>query len=347
MALVSAKFDAKTFNPEAFGAYINLIPKTRRNELIRSRAIQPNSQIRQAFSGQTGAVFATLPIFGRLDGEPLNYDGKTDIIATSTTTFERGVIVTGRSKAWVERDFSEDVTGGAGFMQNVARQVSDYWQDVDQDTLIAILNGIFAMTGAENQVFINKHTFDISSASSPYVGATTLNSAIQQASGDNKNIFGLIVMHSVLATNLENLKLLEYLKYTDSRGMQRDLAMGTWNGRTVLIDDNMPAVDTGSSTLYTSYILGNGAFDYENIGAEVPYAMSRDEKTNGGQTTLYSRQRKVFAPYGISFTKKAMATNSPTKAELQNGANWTLVHDGNGKYIEHKAIPIARIISRG
>jgi len=348
MALLSAKFDAKTFNPEAFGAYINLIPKTRRNELIRSRAIQPNSQVRGAFRGQTGVVFATLPIFGRLDGEPLNYDGETDIVATSTTTFERGVIVIGRSKAWVERDFSEDVTGGAGFMQNVARQVADYWQDIDQDTLIAILNGIFAMSGTANQEFINKHTFDISTASSPYVGATTLNSAIQQASGDNKNIFGLVIMHSVVATNLENLKLLEYLKFTDANGIQRDLAMGTWNGRTVLIDDNMPTTDIGGgATTYTSYLLGNGAFDYENIGAEVPYAMSRDEKTNGGQTTLYSRQRKVFAPYGISFTKVSMATNSPTKAELQNGANWTLVHDGSGKFIEHKAIPIARIISRG
>jgi hypothetical protein len=42
-----------------------------------------------------------------------------------------------------------------------------------------------------------------------------------------------------------------------------------------------------------------------------------------------------------------MASNSPTSAELEDGANWTLVNDGNGEYIDHKAIPIARIISRG
>ena len=98
---------------------------------------------------------------------------------------------------------------------------------------------------------------------------------------------------------------------------------------------------------YTTYVLGNGAFDYENIGAEVPYAMVRDEKTNGGQTYLYSRQRKVLAPYGISFTKTSVVTNSPTDAELKTAANWTLVNDGNNKYFDHKAIPIARIISRG
>jgi hypothetical protein len=83
-------------------------------------------------------------------------DGQTDIFATSTTSFERGVIVVGRANAWVERDFSEDITGGADFMGNVARQVSGYWEDIDQDTIVAILDGIYSMTGTENQEFITK-----------------------------------------------------------------------------------------------------------------------------------------------------------------------------------------------
>ena len=46
------------------------------------------------------------------------------------------------------------------------------------------------------------------------------------------------------------------------------------------------------------------------------------------------------------------ATLSPTSAELQNGANWTLVHSGEAQaaqrsYINHKAIPIARILTKG
>lgn len=349
------RFDSKVFNPQAFGRYVDLIPKTRKNELIKSRALQPNSQIRQAFSNQTGVVYATLPIYGRLDGVPLNYDGETDITAQTTTTYDRSVVVVGRAQAWTERDFSEDVTGGAGFMSNVARQVSEYWEDIDQEMLIKIMNGIFSMTGTANEEFVKKHTFDISGETSPKVSETTLNTAIQQASGDKKTIFSIAIMHSTVSTNLENLNLIERLKYTDANGIQRDLALGTWNGRTVLIDDYMPSVDVPESAAgagdgymkYTTYVLGVGAFDFENIGAETPFEMNRDPKTNGGQDTLYSRQRKVFAPYGISFTKTAMATNSPTDAELENPVNWTLVNDGNGKYITHKAIPIARIISRG
>ena len=353
------KFNFKSFNAEAFGKYVARIPQTKKNELVKSKALKANTDIRTAFSNQTGTAYASLPMYGLLDGAPLNYDGGTDITATSTTTFERGVVVIGRAKAWTEGDFAEDITGGAGFMDNVAVQVAGYWDEVDQATLLSILKGIFSMTGANNLKFVNGHTYDISinAAEAALVGAATLNTAIQQASGDNKSKFRIVIMHSAVATNLENLKLLAYLKQTDSNGIERELSLGTWNGRIVLIDDSMPTEDipadgeTPAYTKYTTYVLGEGAFDYENIGAQVPYEMSRDPKTNGGQETLYSRQRKCFAPYGISYTKSSQATLSPTNAELENGANWTLVNDGGAgaarKYIDHKAIPIARIISKG
>ena len=80
--------------------------------------------------------------------------------------------------------------------------------------------------------------------------------------------------------------------------------------------------------------------------------MSRDEKTNGGEDTLYMRQRKVFAPFGLSYEKVNQASLSPTNEELSDGSNWSLVCSGEAKeadrsYINHKAIPLCRIISRG
>ena len=98
--------------------------------------------------------------------------------------------------------------------------------------------------------------------------------------------------------------------------------------------------------------MGNGAFSYEDIGVKVPYEMARDPKTNGGEDLLYMRQRKVFAPFGLSYEKKTQASASPTAAELENGGNWTLVHSGEStasqrSYINHKSIPITRILSRG
>ena len=77
--------------------------------------------------------------------------------------------------------------------------------------------------------------------------------------------------------------------------------------------------------------------------------MYRNPLTNGGQDTLITRRRKAFIPYGISFTKSSMASLSPTDAELETAANWSLVNDGatTPSYIDHKAIPIAQIKSEG
>lgn len=358
-------FDSKSFNEKAFkyGVENSRIPNLKTNELKKSKALKGNRDIRDVFSSQNGTVYAEIAMKGLLDGEAVNYDGETDIEATTTKTFNRGVVVVGRAKSWVEKDFSDDVADEK-FMDNVADQVAEYKDELDQLTLLKILAGIFAMTGTKNAEFVSKHTLDISANTDETgkVGQTTLNTAMNQACGANKKKFSLVIMHSDVATNLENLKLVKHLTYTDADGIARPLDLAAWNGKTVIIDDDMPVEEIPASgegdtatpayTKYTSYILGDGSIDYEDIGAKVPYEMSRDPKTNGGQDTLYMRQRKVFAPKGISFTKKNMKTNSPSNAELADGSNWELVHSGeavtaNRTYINHKAIPIARIISRG
>lgn len=393
--MANNKFDAKSFNAEAFGYMVDHVPNLNMNELKKSKALTGNPDIKAVFSGQDGTGYARLAMRGLADGDAVNYDGQTDITATSTKTFEQGVVVVGRAKGWVERDFSYDITGGVDFMGNIAQQVAEYKDWLDQNTLLAILDGIFSMTGAKNQEFVEAHTTEIDTP----MTATTLNSAISKACGANKKKFALVFMHSTTATNLENLNVLEHLKYTDPNGVTRELELGSWNGKLVVIDDSMPAIEgyvdaaaddvgalkvvadsatpatgeikqsevqslyigqktltTGDyivmTTKYISYALGEGAIAFENIGAKTEYEMDRDPAKNGGEDTLYIRQRKAFAPYGISYEKKSQASNSPTDTELKNGANWSLVHSGestaaNRSYINHKAIPIARIISRG
>ena len=401
-------FDKKYFNAEVFQKYVERIPNTKRNELIRSRAIRPRPDLATAMAEGTGGNYITTPLKGLISGSAAkNYDGQTNITAGQTYTFSHSRIVVGRANAWTEKDFSYDITGGEDFIENIAQQISEYWEEIDQDTIVSILKGVFSMSDTVGAEFVAKHTYDVSNVNNSdgalgKMDGTTLNTGIQRACGDNKGKFSLAIMHSAVSTNLENMKLLSYLKYTDENGMERDLAIGTLNGRIVLVDDSMPVTEvaatyaltsdvaldptatyytrTGAGTtaspyvytavaapdvddiatyyemvtagyqLYTTFVLGDGAIEYTDCGAKVPYETDRDPKTNGGEDTLYSRQRKAFAPYGISFTKSSMATDSPTNAELETGANWELVSGGSGadkQYINHKAIPIARIISRG
>ncbi|MFR6311349.1 phage coat protein [Anaerofustis stercorihominis] len=356
-----AKFDSKTFNPDAFAAYMSAIPNVKLNELRKSRAIARDARLAEVFKNksQTGTVYATIPYYGLIGGEPQNYDGATDLTPESTTTYEQGVFTYGRMKAWTEADFSYDVTGGVDFMANVRQQVMEYWNKVDQDVMLAILNGIFSMNdtkyGKANQKFVANHTFDISQSGDTEttddmkMNATTLNTAIQKACGDNKDKFSLIFIHSAVATNLENLNLLSYLKYTDASGITRNLSIADWNGKTVVIDDSMPVAEEGTTnkhSLYTSYVLGNGAIGFEEVGAKVPYEMDRNPLIRGGEDTLISRRRNAISIAGISYTKATQASNSPTNEELMKGTNWSLINDGTNA-INDKAVPIARIISRG
>ena len=357
-----AKFDSKSFNPQAFGKYVDRIPNVTKNELAKSGAVGTNQNAHDALANQTGSLYARVPYFGRIDGSTSqNNDGGTDITSTSTTTYEQGFVVASRMDGWTEKSFSKNITAGVDFMDNVAAQIADYKMDVRQAMLLAILKGVFSMSTSGSTVaakaakeFLDKHVYNITAnaGDDALVGAATLNKAIQKAGGDNKNIFKLVIMHSEVATNLENMKLLKYMTYTDADGIERELALATWNGRTVLVDDNMPTEDVAKAgdveayTAYTTYVLGEGAIILDDIGDAVPYEMSRDPKTNGGQDTLYVRDRYICGVDGISFEKPATITASASNADLANGANWNIINDGT-KTIPHKAIAIAKIVSKG
>ena len=456
-----ASFDNKIFNAEVFGKYVDNVPNLRKNELLKAGVLNNRPDIAALFAAQTGGNYAMVPLKGNIGGAPVKYDGGTDITATSRTTFSQGMKVIGRAKAFEEKDFSYDIAGNVDFLAT-AGEVAEYWDTQDQNILLKTLQGIFAMSGTGNNDFVNYHTLNIteeSDAANKVVGVTSLNKAIQKAGGDNKSAFSVAIMHSAVATNLENQQLLSYLKYTDANGVQRDLALGTWNGRLVMIDDSMPVteeittaetkgtytltfksafttgkkftlngeeyawvtadpegnqftgadvdaqgaslapllqtnnpaftvafdaasdkftftqrvggtgakpvlVDTDEnftpagitagvsgvkevkSDTYVTYILGKGAFDYADCGAKVPYEAYRDALEDGGISGIASRQRKIFAPRGISFLDTSSVT--PSDDDLVNGAKWGLVKDAsNTVYYDHKAIPISRIISLG
>lgn len=357
-----AKFDSKSFNPQAFGKYVDRIPNVTKNELAKSGAVGTNQNAHDALANQTGSFYARVPYFGRIDGSTSqNNDGGTDITSTNTTTYEQGFVVASRMDGWTEKSFSKNITAGVDFMDNVAAQIADYKMDVRQAMLLAILKGVFSMSTTGSTVaakaakeFLDKHVYNITAnaGDDALVGAATLNKAIQKAGGDNKNIFKLVIMHSEVATNLENMKLLKYMTYTDADGIERELALATWNGRTVLVDDNMPTEDVAKAgdveayTAYTTYVLGEGAIILDDIGDAVPYEMSRDPKTNGGQDTLYVRDRYICGVDGISFEKPPTITASASNTDLETGANWNIINDGT-KAIPHKAIAIAKIVSKG
>ncbi|MCL2816120.1 MAG: phage coat protein [Oscillospiraceae bacterium] len=348
-------FDSKIWNPQVFDRYRETIPLIRTNALLTSGAFKKRADWPTMFPAQAGGNRITTPFTGRLDGEADNYNGVNDMTIDTIGTYQRDIIAIGRMKGWEEKDFTSSITG-KDFMPEIAQQVNEWYDNENVGDVLAITNGIFSMPLDDgdtppvptiNAPFVTSHTHDISGLSGDLskFSETTIITAAQKACGMNMNVFSIAYMHSFIVANLTKIMQVEYMKFTDINGFTKDVPMATVNGKAVLMDDRLYNPTTGN---YTSYILGVGAFDYADLPVQTPSSTSRDEITNGGISMLHTRQRKVFAPNGISYTMESQATLSPTRSELALGENWEIVlNQDKSKTIDIKSIPISRIISKG
>lgn len=253
---MASVFDNKYWNNNVFQKYLETIPRIKQNALLTSGVLRNRQDLKNLLTDQVGGNYINVPIVGRIGGDVLNYDGATNITATGIGTYLQSMIVFGRAKAWQEKDFTYDITG-KDFMEEIARQVADYWDDVDETDLLSVLAGVFGVT---TNNFANDHTLDITGgANNGVVQPDTLNNAIQKAGGANKSMFALAIMHSQVATNLENQQLLQYWKQTDANGIQRPTNLASWNGKTVLIDDDLVTSSFTGAGVYTITVGGTVA----------------------------------------------------------------------------------------
>lgn len=295
-------YRGKIFNEEVFERYTKTLPSTKENSLVKNGLFTVVNKYRAKMTDQTGGYAIEEPIKGRLGGSPSNYDGNTDIEkGTERKTFIQRKIAYGRAKAWGEYDFATEVTG-TNFKAE-AQEVKDYWDEQRQSTVLAILKGIFGMTGGANGAFVAKHTYDISDGAEPNLGADAMNRAAQKALGDKKAQLDVIFMHSAVSTNLEGLNLINFLKYTDADGIERDLTIGTFNGRLVIVDDEVQELngyeEATSATVGAVKVVASGATD--------------------GQVNITDVQAADYYPANVAANDYVIATNKYVSYAFKKG----------------------------
>ena len=329
------QFDLKNWNGEVFLGYSRAIEDPVKTSLIEAGVFYVDSEIALQFPAQVGGNYATRPITGILSGDAVDLDGATNIDDGSLNTYSQGIVAIHMGKSFTEKDFTFNVTG-KDFMVQVSEQVEFYWRKQEQKKMLSILKGIFA--SALSGSIVAKSS----------VASTDIIDAIRGIGGDNADLYKVVFMHSAVAKELEKTEKLTYALYNDANGMQRQSNIAYWNGRLVIVNDQCPVEDgTGADVgkhVYRTYFLGERAFGYCPLPDLYPVELSRDSKTNGGQTSLVSRRSMVFAPEGLSFKASALSgTNKVTNAMLETGSNWEIVNDGNGHSVEAKNIPFCAI----
>ena len=223
----------------------------------------------------------------------------------------------------------------------IGDQVGDYWAGVQQTTILKAAQGILADNIANDggDMLVNVAT-DASGAAADaeLFGLNTIINA-GQTLGDQKFKITVIAVHSVIHARMQALGLLVD-NYDPATGA---LLFQTFQGKRVVMDDDMPVAQGTNRKTYTSILFGPGAFRYGYGDPKVPNEIeSAPSQGNGeGVQTLWNRRHEIIHPTGfaVAGTQVSSAT-SPSYAALVTAGNWDRKYD-------RKRIPLAFVRTNG
>ena len=231
--------------------------------------------------------------------------------------------------AWSVNHLASVISGGDP-MQAIVDLVAGYWARTDEALIISCLKGVFAAGSmAGNRLGIASETIAGQSDATKLNGITFIDATHKL--GDRADRLTSIAMHSSTESALRKLDLIDFIP--DSEGKTQ---IRIFQGRRVIVDDSLPVrAGTTDGFVYTSYLFGPGAFGKGSARLDSK-PLQGGFGTEGvelarlpldSDSVLINRRRYILHPRGVKFTSAAVAGDSPTNAELENGANWTRVYE--------------------
>lgn len=308
------------FVPELFLSYQQEVNQAQ-SAFFRSGIIAQNPLIAQEFA--KGGREIVLPFFDDLTGES---EVLSDIIGLTPAVIGSGRqtgIRNLRGRAWQSSDLAAELAGSDP-MQAIAVRTGEYWVRDLQATMIAQLVGMFSAGGPL--------------ASSNGVGgsSTELSSSLLIRGlaklGDAGSRLTALAMHSAPFYRLVDLDLIIPASTTsqlDTRVSQETAEFGTYLGRPVFVDDTLPVsigTGTGGTNVYTSYLFGQGAFNYAEIMPK--QSVENDRNILRGIEVLVNRKEYLLHPVGMAY-QGTVAGNSPTNAEFRNVSSYSQAFSDN------------------
>ena len=231
--------------------------------------------------------------------------------------------------AWSVNHLASVISGGDP-MQAIVDLVAGFWARTDEALIISCLKGVFAAGSmAGNRLGIASETIAGQSDATRLNGITFIDATHKL--GDRADRLTSIAMHSSTESALRKLDLIDFIP--DSEGKTQ---IRIFQGRRVIVDDSLPVrAGTTDGFVYTSYLFGPGAFGKGSARLDSK-PLQGGFGTEGvelarlpldSDSVLINRRRYILHPRGVKFTSAAVVGDSPTNAELENGANWTRVYE--------------------
>jgi len=336
MPTTPGTFGGFVFDPEVFTGYI--AERDPVNSLLISSGVVIPAPVEVSASITNKNNVVTIPFYVPFEGDALNYDGKTDNVPATLSGKSMTGMAYRRMKAWTEGDFTHELTG-ANDLSNVAGNIGAYQAKQNQKTLLSIFKGLEGVTAFATHINDIARADVGTVATANRLGADNGIVAMQNALGDHMSEFQTWFMHSAVYTDLVRQGLANDVTIK-AGAITADPYSRSFLGMPVIIDDTMTFETDAVSGLvnYHTYLCGSGLIMTAPARIDMPNEVLRDPKTNGGETSLFSKWGRLLHPYGFSLITANITEQSPTNAELANPANWTLKYD-------LKNIPLVAFIS--
>ena len=303
--------------PEVWNPYI--IERTAElSALWQSGIVAPVADL-DAFVAQGGNTI-NLPFWQDLSGnsEVVSATGGA-LTVNAIDAAQDEAVVLARGKAWGVNEMAAQLTGSDP-LRSIGDLVAEWWARDMQDTLIAILTGIFDSMGDESPA-VNISDISEDSGSASIIDADAIMDA-QQLLGDAKGKLTAIGMHSAVENYLAKQEIIDYVQ-PSTVGPRIPM----YQDKRVIVDDSHPGntVSGVSGTVYDTYLFGAGAIGYAE-GTTHLTAVETARVELQGEDILINRRNFILHPRGVRYSA-ASTGGGPTNATLETGTNWTRVYE--------------------
>ena len=296
--------------PEVFGNYVaNLSLKT--NRFVQSGILTPDPTLGARLTQPGTAI--TVPFINDLpDEDPDVWTDTSNINVSNLTSGKQIAQKFYQAKSFGLTDQSVLISGAP--VQNViGSRFANYWIRQDTKLLLNTLQGVFGVSKIQNSKLYDataKMPTESNFSAKGFIGAKAL-------MGDlSENTLTAIAVNSATYAQMQANGLIDTIQEQNAA-----TPFGTYNGMTIVVDDDIPVDLTDKSKpVTTSYIFGAGAVGYsQNMYST---ATERHELTNGGETNIV--QKRIATIHVIGTSIKNPVQNASYK-DFAKSSNWEVV----------------------
>ena len=335
--------------PDVFSRYTRFL-SIDISALVQSGAVVVDSRLNADLGG--GGTIFQYPFWDALSQSASNVgsdDPSTSATLRNIAAANSKAPRMSRNNAWGSMHLAM-TDSGEDSLAAIQSSLAQYWAIELQKIVIAAISGMNKDNGTNDS---GDFAHDVAGTS--FTDGTT-NFTIAnlvdagQTLGDHKFALSILVVHSVVAAQMEKLEYVT-VGVRPSAGAQ----LARWGRYTVLITDMIPSgtsvvranAAAGVATMYESWLFGPGVI---RIGVAAPPNTPAEEVVNlpltgngAGQTGLVQRVEYTIAVPGMDYNgtiPEGGPSNASTSHNLNNAGSW------NRTVNSRKQIPFARLVTR-